>query len=201
MTSSISHLLNKYTNTVLIFSAYALMCLLSRSNHHFLAGVCFVVFFLQLPYLFLRAVICAIKRNVPVAQPYLIALGTGLILYGWLFLSNATHFDTRLHLLMFPGHYQRCIASGLHFGNDKVLGICSLEDEDNFALIATEPVFEVGVIYDSTGEIVLPSSQHSSQWKDAASKLPPFGFMNYEATPLGKHFYFVRFSSETPPKL
>lgn len=201
MSSSASQFSRTYASSILIVSTYIAMRVLSRSDHHLLAGLCFIVFFLQLPYLFLRAAICAVRKNFRVAKPYVTALIVGLVFYSWLFLSNKTHFDTRLHLLLFPGHYHHCVESGLHFGKDKVISVCALEDEDNLALIATEPVFEVGVIYDSSDEIKLPSSQHSSEWRNAALKLPPFGLMNYEATPVGNHFYYVRFSSETPPKL
>ena len=201
MNKAVSVVSYKYANAILVVSTYVAMFVLSRSGHHLLAGLCFVAFLLQLPYLFLRTAIHVARNTLPVAKPYVTALLIGLVFYGWLILSNTTHFDTRLHLLLFPGHYQHCITSGRHFGSNGILGICSLEDEDNFALIATEPVFEDGVIYDSSDEIALPSSQHSPQWKDAASNLPPFGLMNFEATPLANHFYFVRFSSERPPTL
>jgi hypothetical protein len=190
----------KYGNTILVVLSYVAYRLLSKGEHPLLAGLCFLAFLLQLPYLLLRTVI-SVKGDLLTAKPYLIALVFGVALYSWTFMSNRTHFDAVVKLLLFPAHYQRCIDSGIHFENDKVLTICTLENEDTFALLATEPVFEDGIIYDSSDEIVLPPPQRSSQWKIAASKLPPFGLMGYDATLLIKHFYFVRFSSNMQSSL
>jgi len=200
MTISVPEFTRRYASSIFVVSAFFAMCLLNRSEHPLFAFLSFLIFFIQLPYLLLRAGLSLVTRKFSIARIYFTALGIGLLLWGWLFLSSRTHFDTRFEILLFPGSYQHCVESGVHFESNKVINVCWSKDEA-LGLLATEPVFSDDVVYDSSDEIALPSSQRSSEWKNAALKLPPFGVMNYEAMLLTNHFYFVRFSSESPPNL
>ena len=103
----------------------------------------------------------------------------------------------RVAIALQKSKYESCKHTGAPLGNGKVLNICS-----EYSDWAEWGFFET-VVYDSSDELGRAKQDYSSSWRSAAKSLKDasFGSMGFDASPLGSHFYLVRFYPELDPKI
>ncbi|WP_459621432.1 hypothetical protein [Burkholderia sp. 3C] len=107
-----------------------------------------------------------------------------------LFSNRYWHWIPMLDIRFHAASYEACKRDAVTFDDNQKLSVCWQD-------IRWEGWgFTEALIYDSSDQVASGSNHYSLGWRASARSLAgkaPFGILGFEASPLGRHFYFVTF--------